>query len=188
VQGNRLFTNATATSSYPKRNRWRFGPVRHGFCYTYCFKCDTLLQLLQAVNPARSVATTPNNKPIRNVVCAGAHGRLKPIPRSCANSQCALEHCSRPHDMSIRPILVEVGLTNVFRSDRSRKPRCRNGLLQTQSIVGLYIWRSRCQWPCGPAAACGARWSSLAPAFLPDSIRDLLIQTVLQHGSSNAIT
>jgi len=31
-----------------------------------------------------------SNKPIRHVVCAGALGRVKPNPLSCANSQCAL--------------------------------------------------------------------------------------------------
>jgi len=63
-----------------------------------------------------------NYKPIRHFVCWGALSQVKPIPLSSANSQCTLT----AHDMSIRPIQVE--LTNVFRSDRSQKLRCRNSL------------------------------------------------------------
>ena len=46
-------------------------------------------------------------------------------------------HGARAHDMSIRPTRVEV--INVFRSDRSRKLRCRNGLFGTDRLLDLLI-------------------------------------------------
>src|SRR6218665_337524 len=38
------------------------------------------------------------NKPNRHVVCAGALGRVKPIPLSCANGQCMRTHYARARD------------------------------------------------------------------------------------------
>ena len=86
--------------------------------------CHKLSHILGPLSPRawRTLWTAPN-KPIRHVVCAGALGRIKPIRRVM---QLKL-HCACAHDMTIRPIQVQVTL--YLGQNLYRKPRCWIGLL-----------------------------------------------------------
>src|SRR6218665_1349591 len=73
-------------------------------------------------------------KPIRHVR-AGALGRVKPIPLAIATVQSVHTHCTHAHDMSIRPIRVEV--TNVFWSDQSRKLKMSKRLIRGPGVMSV---------------------------------------------------